>query len=155
MKTASIPVTLRTSNYRLSANSDFLDALEGAGLRDAAGFAKVLRSGRELPGGRGPQRLVELPGTGAMLRLREARRGGVIGRFLASRYLSPIRVARELELWLVLCERGAPLPTPVAAISRRRGVLWESHFGTLDRPESLDGLAWLRASPTTSASTSA
>lgn len=147
MKIAPRPVSRRTSDYRLCADPEFLDALEAAGLTDAAGFAMALRSGREVPGGRGPHRLVALPGGGPLLRLREARRGGVLGRLFSSRYLSHGRIARELELWLVLRERGAPLPTPVAAISRRRGGLWESHFGTLDRAESVDGLGWLRAAP--------
>ena len=142
-----MPITLRTSDYHLSANPEYIDVLRGAGLGHAVGFDVALRAGREVPGGRGPHRLLELPGSKALLRLREARRGGALGGLFPSRFLSPRRTARELELWLVLCGRGAPLPTPVAAVSRRLRGLWESHFCSLDLAGSIDGLAWLEASP--------
>ena len=147
MSSESIPVTLRTSDYHFSANPEYIERLQGAELSSAAGFDVALRAGREVPGGRGPHRLLELPGAKALLRLREARRGGVLGGLFRGRFLSPRRTARELELWLVLCGRGAPLPTPVAALSRRRRGLWESHFCSLDLAGSVDGLAWLDASP--------
>jgi 3-deoxy-D-manno-octulosonic acid kinase len=151
MKSDPGTLTIRSSTYHLDANAELLEVLERAGLTNADGFDAALRSARALAGGRGPQRLVELPGAAAPLRLREARRGGALGGLFSNRFRSPRRVGRELALWLALRGRGAPLPVPVAAFSRRRGLFWESHFGTLDRDESVDGLAWLRASPSRSA----
>lgn len=151
MRRDPTPVTIRSSAYHLEADPERLDALERAGLTRAEGFDAALRTARLRPGGRGPQRLVELPGAEALLRLREARRGGALGGLLASRFLSPRRIGRELAVWLALRSRGAPLPVPVAAFARRRGLLWACHFGTLDRSESVDGLAWLRASPSRAA----
>lgn len=151
MRRDPTPVTIRSSAYHLEAAPELLDALERAGLTRVDGFDAALRSARLRPSGRGPQRLLELPGVAAPLRLREARRGGALGGLLASRFLSPRRIGRELAVWLALRSRGAPLPVPVAAFARRRGLLWECHFGTLDRSESVDGLAWLRASPSRAA----
>lgn len=150
MRSDPTPVTIRSSAYHLEVDAGLLDLLERAGLMRAEGFDAALQSARVRPGGRGPQRLVDLPGSAAPLRLREARRGGALGGLLASRFLSPRRVGRELALWLALRGRGAPLPVAVAALSRRRGLLWECYLGTLDRGESLDGLAWLRESPSQS-----
>ncbi len=147
MRARSLPVKIRSADYRVSANAEFVAALEGAGLGNAQGLDAALRAGRVVAGGRGPQQLVALPRSPAALRLRQAQRGGLFGGFLASRFLSPRRGEREIETWLALRERGAPIPMPVVAISRRRGLLWESHFGSLDRAECLDGLAWLAFKP--------
>lgn len=142
------PETLRSPAYHLALNPDWLEPLRRAGLLEAAGFDAALRSARERPAGRGPQRLVDWPGVASPLRLRECRRGGALGPlFCSSRFGSPRRVERELALWLELASRGAPLPAAVGAFSRRRGLLWECHLGTLDRSTSRDGLAWLASSP--------
>lgn len=147
MKRAPRPTLIRSPAYRLAANPECLELLANARLCDAAGFDAALRSARERPAGRGPQRLVDLPGADSPLRLRECRRGGALAGLLSNRFPSPRRVERELALWLVLHARGAPLPLPVGAFSRRRGLLWESHFGAVDRSASQDGLAWLGSSP--------
>ena len=147
MKQAPRPKLIRSPAYRLAANPECLELLTNARLCDAAGFDTGLRSARERPAGRGPQRIVDLPGADSPLRLRERRRGGALGGLLANRFPSPRRVERELTLWLGLHVRGAPLPLPVGAFSRRRGLLWESHLGALDRSASQDGLAWLGSSP--------
>ncbi len=147
MKGDPSPVTIRTSTYRLDAAPDRLAALEQAGLTRAEGFDAMLREARVLPGGRGPQRRVALPGLAEPIRLREARRGGALATLLPSRFLSPRRGSRELALWLALRTRGAPLPEPVAAFARRRGLGWALHFASLDRRASRDGLAWLATSP--------
>lgn len=141
------PETLRSPAYHLALNPDWLEPLRRAGLLEAAGFDAALRSARARPPGRGPQRLVDWPGVASPLRLRECRRGGALGSLFSNRFVSPRRVERELELWLGLAARGAPLPAAVGAFSRRRGLLWECHLGTLDRSASRDGLDWLATSP--------
>ncbi len=148
MTDAPKPKTLRSPGHRLAAAPEWLETLRRAGLSEASGFDAALRSAREQPAGRGPQRIVDLPGAAAPLRLRECRRGGALRGLLPNRFASPRRFERELALWLGLRARGAPLPVPVGAFARRRGLLWECHLGTLDRSTSPDGLAWLQTSPT-------
>ena len=139
--------TIRTTDYHLTADSGFMEVLLALGWADAAGFDASLAAAASLAGGRGPQRRIDLPGSSLGLRLREARRGGVLANLLADRFLSPARVERELALWLRLRDRGAPLPAPVAAVARRRGPLWQTHFAALEHPHAVDGLAWLASAP--------
>jgi tRNA A-37 threonylcarbamoyl transferase component Bud32 len=40
-----------------------------------------------------------------------------------------------------------PLPVPVFAISRRRGIFWRSAFASIDLKDARDGLRWLEEGP--------
>lgn len=62
--------------------------------------------------------------------LRHYRRGGLIGRLLADRYLwlgeARTRSFREFRLLAALHRRGLPVPAPLAAGYRRQGLLYRA-----------------------------
>lgn len=147
MKTSTRLSTIRAVDYHLTANPEFMDALLALGWGEPAGFEATLDTATSLPGGRGPQRRIDLPGSSRRLRLREARRGGILGGLLADRFLSPRRIEREIALWLALRDHGAPLPAPIASVARRRGLFWQTHFAAIDCPNAVDGLVWLASAP--------
>lgn len=132
-------------HFRLLVASDYLERVAAEGLRDAAGFDHVMATARRVPGGRGSHRILE--SSGEPIRLRPSRRGGLLARLLEDRYLSPHRPFREFEIWQSLYRRGVPLPFPVFAVSRRRGLFWRSAFASLDRSCARDGAAWLETAP--------
>lgn len=82
----------------------------------------------------------EAPGRGASLFLdagagrewvlRPYRRGGLVARLSARRYLwtglEQTRAFRELRLTAALHQRGLPVPTPVAAAVTRHGLTYEA-----------------------------
>lgn len=80
-------------------------------------------AGRPLGRGRG---VALSAGAGGRWVLRHYRRGGVPGRWIVDRYLwtgaSRARPVRELLLLADLEAAGAPVPHPVAAMVRRRGL---------------------------------
>ena len=116
------------------------------GLARREGWAAALDSARSLPGGRGPQALFETPSWPCAVRIRLARRGGVLGPWLGDRFLTARRPERELRLWLSLRARGASLPEPVLAASLRRGPFWHNFFGSVHLEHAIDGAEWLRRS---------
>jgi 3-deoxy-D-manno-octulosonic acid kinase len=69
-------------------------------------------------------------GAGRQWVLRPYRRGGLIARLSAARYLwtglEQTRAFRELRLTADLHRRGLPVPTPVAAAVTRRGLTYEA-----------------------------
>ena len=69
-------------------------------------------------------------GAGRQWVLRPYRRGGLIARLSAARYLWPgleqTRAFRELRLTADLHRRGLPVPTPVAAAVTRHGLTYEA-----------------------------
>lgn len=113
------------------------------GLDRRAGWEEALARARCVPGGRAPNRLLESPAWPRPVRVRPARHGGLVGRCLGDRYVSPARVHRELRRWLTLRERGAALPEPVLSLSHRDGLFWRQAFAAVDRPTAVDGAAWL------------
>lgn len=140
-------VTVHAQGHRLWAAREFLTATEALGFGEARAFHAALASGRTVEGGRASHRLLPLPGSDERLRLRPARHGGVLGRLLGGRFLSPERAPRELALWIALRRRGVPLPTPVAAIATRHTGFWQCHFAAIERAQAQDGLAWLASNP--------
>ncbi|CAM3882235.1 3-deoxy-D-manno-octulosonic acid kinase [Vreelandella rituensis] len=89
----------------------------------------------------------EAPGRGSSLFLdagnaqwvlRPYRRGGLIARLSASRYLwtglEKTRAFRELRLTAELFERGLPVPRPVAASVTRHGLTYEAALITVRIP---------------------
>jgi len=139
-------LSIRSADYRITADAALSEPLLALGLGDGAGFDALLARARTVPGGRGPQPVLGLPDGSARLRLRPRRRGGWLARWLPRLGTSAVRVERELEVWRHLAAHGVPLPWPAAAIARRRRGGWACHFATLDRPGARDGLAWLAAS---------
>lgn len=135
------------ARHRLFTTPTHRGPLEALGLADPERASDALLRSTRVRGGRGPHHLIALPGTDGVLRLRPARRGGLLAGFLSERFLSADRIERELRLWLALAEVGVPLPTAVAALARRHGLFWSCHFVTIERPIARDGLAWLRAAP--------
>jgi len=113
------------------------------GLDRRSGCEAALARARGVPGGRGPNRLLESPAWPRAVRLRPARHGGVVGAWMGHRHVSSSRVHRELLRWLALRERGAALPEPVLSLSRRDGLFWRQAFAAVDRPGAVDGAAWL------------
>jgi len=134
---------IRRTDYRLTADPAFADALRALGFGEAADFDALLAVAPRVAGGRGPQRVIALPDGTARLRLRTTRRGGVLARLLPQRSASARGVEGELALWRTLRARGVDLPTPIAAIGRRRGLAWETHFASLDHAHAVDGFDWL------------
>jgi 3-deoxy-D-manno-octulosonic acid kinase len=114
------------------------------GLAQREGWAAALDSASALPGGRGPQALLETPRWPRAVRIRPAHRGGLLGPWLGDHFLTPSRPERELRLWIALRERGAPLPEPVLAASLRRGPFWHNLFGSVHLEHAIDGAEWLR-----------
>ncbi|MAG32207.1 MAG: hypothetical protein CL908_15095 [Deltaproteobacteria bacterium] len=137
-------------NYRLFVAEPFQAEATRAGLRAATGFDAIMAGVESVPGGRGEHRVVALEGRrgmGQRIRLRPLRHGGWLGGLLGDRFLTPGRVFRELDLWLVLRARGAALPDPVLAVARRRRGFWRSALGAIDLDKALDGRAWLASKP--------
>ncbi|MFO0689260.1 MAG: lipopolysaccharide kinase InaA family protein [Myxococcota bacterium] len=139
--------TIEAPGHRLFVADEHRAAVEALGFDEPGTCRAALARGRPIAGGRGPHRLLALPGSDALLRLRPARHGGVFGAWLGDRFRSPERARRELAIWLALRRRGVDLPTPVAAIATRDAVFWRCHFAVLERSGARDGLAWLEADP--------
>jgi 3-deoxy-D-manno-octulosonic acid kinase len=93
--------------------------------------------------------LAEAPGRGAVLfvrhgeeiwALRHYLRGGLVARFVEDHYfwlgLERTRAFREWRLLAELCERGLPVPRPVAARVQRRGLSYRSDLITAYLPNT-------------------
>jgi len=132
--------------FRLAFPSGDQARIDGAGLGCARDFDIVLSSGRRVPGGRGAHVLVR-DHAGVPIRLRPLRHGGWLAGLTRDRFLRPGRAMRELALSVELRARGIALAEPVAAIARRRRLVWRMVFASVDRPDALDGDAWLRSAP--------
>jgi len=129
-----------------------------AALLDASGWPQAQPlAGR---GGRGSATLVRGDfGEGV---LRHYRRGGLVGRFVADRYLylgePQVRSLREFQLLVELQRRGLPAPRPLLAGWRRSGLFYRADLLTRRIPDSdtlaerlprgLDDALWRRVGET-------
>lgn len=113
----------------------------------AAGYAALLERGQRLAGGRADHRRLDGPEWTAPLRLRTARHGGALGRWLGERYVGPGRALREFETWSRLADAGIPTPGLAFVVAVRRGLAWRTALATVDRPAAIDGLALLESAP--------
>jgi hypothetical protein len=149
MRTAGIEDSVRhdARGFRLLVARDYERRASAEGLTDANGFREVMATARCVPGGRGSNRILD--SIGAPIRLRPSRHGGFLGNWLGDRFFSPDRPFREFRIWILLRQRGVPLPTPAFAVSQRHGLFWQSAFGSLERPKARDGAAWLETQPDT------
>lgn len=140
MKDAN-PIVMEIRRERLAHGGIVFDASllpqAGPGLHDAAAWPGARRlEGR---GGRGGAMLVEGPfGTGI---LRHYRRGGLVGRWNEDAYLylgeERVRSLREFELLVELARRGLPVPRPVFASWRRRGLWYRADLLTCQVRDSV------------------
>jgi len=140
---AQTPRVHRERGFRLLVRPAWEAGALALCLDRRAGCEAALAHARCVPGGRAPNRLLETPDWPERVRLRPARRGGLVGSWLGDRFLSSARVERELLRWLALRERGAALPEPVLCLSRREGLFWRQAFAAVDHPAAVDGAAWL------------
>lgn len=73
--------------------------------------------------------------------LRHYRRGGLVGRLIADRYLylgeSRVRCVREFRLLAELYHRGLPAPRPLLAGWRRTGLFYRAELLTRRVPDSM------------------
>ena len=137
------------------------DAIDGGGiLYDAASIPKAqpewfsrdywTRRGAltEVAGGRGSVRFLQTD-TGRWV-WRHYRRGGLVAKLFRDRYLwtgeARTRSFAEWRLLAQLRPRGLPLPAPVAAADRRRGLTYEADLITAELPPSTT-LAQAMAAP--------
>jgi tRNA A-37 threonylcarbamoyl transferase component Bud32 len=138
-------VRLTRPALRLLVDASFEKRAREAGLDRGPGFDVLLGAGAPIDGGRSTHRRLDTERP--TVRLRPCVRGGALSRVLRDRFLGPGRPFRELHRWQTLAARGVALPTPVLAVSRRRGLFWHSAFGSVDHDGALDGAAWLARAP--------
>lgn len=93
--------------------------------------------GDPLPGAKGRGRVTRTEVGGLDVVLRTYRRGGSLRRVLPDAFRSPTRALRELQALATLRARGVPAVEPVAAVARRRGLLWELRLATVRVPDAL------------------
>lgn len=127
------------------------DAIDGGGiLYDAASIPKAQpqwfsrdywsRDGAltEVAGGRGSVNFLRVD-TGRWV-WRHYRRGGLVAKLFADRYLwtgeARTRSFAEWRLLAELRQRGLPVPTPIAARYRRHGLTYEADLITAELPPS-------------------
>jgi 3-deoxy-D-manno-octulosonic acid kinase len=117
------------------------------GLLEPGRLERWLASAPSAGEGRAATALLSLPGAGQRVVVRRLRHGGWLGPLLAERYLGAERAARELELTARLRARGAPVPEPVFALARRRGLCFVHVLATLYEEGAADVLAFLASAP--------
>jgi len=132
------------TGLRCVVNGEFEAGARDLGLDKPDSFDRALLAAERCRGGRGENYLLSSEYWPERVRLRPLRHGGFLGRWTGDRYFSARRSEREFDLWRVLEARGAPIPRPVLAASRRRGVFWAPTFGALNREDARDALDWLR-----------
>jgi 3-deoxy-D-manno-octulosonic acid kinase len=127
--------------------------LENLGLLDPNQFEERLRDASVGAGdtgsgsaGRAPTVLLPLR-DGTRLLVRPFWRGGAIAPLLGPRLFGPARPLRELCVTQQLHQRGAPVPRPAFAWTRRSGILYRAALATFFEEGALDALAFLERGP--------
>ncbi len=146
MNPEPVAVRFASAGFRCLVAAGFDAGAHAAGLDRPASFDRALTESVTTAGGRSANHLLTSVLWPGRVRLRPLRHGGLLGRWLGGRFLTPRRSAREFRVWQTLEARGAPIPAVALAASRRRGFFWHSTLGSLNREEALDALAWIRAS---------
>lgn len=98
----------------LSVEADWAEALIEAGFDRAERWQRELDGG-EQDSGRGATAVVRLPGR-APLRLKQLRRGGLVGPLWRDRYPGRGRPRANFLVPRLAIERGVPTPAPVALL---------------------------------------
>ncbi|MBC8327408.1 MAG: hypothetical protein H8E31_01520 [Planctomycetes bacterium] len=89
-------------------------------------------AGEAFDAGRGFVRRVDLLGRPAVWRVNA--HGGLFGRILGRRFLSPDRLEEELTLSETLRGHGVQTPEVLVALARRSGACWRQHLVTAEVP---------------------
>lgn len=126
---------------------DWYEAVRGLGLLAPGGLERWLAAAPSGGGGRAATALVQLPAGGPRVVVRRLRHGGLLAPLLGDRYASPLRVARELDVTARLREGGAPVPEPVLALARRRGLVFSLALATVYEEGAVDALSFLGSGP--------
>lgn len=99
-----------------------------AGAAGLAARAEATGAGREFGRGRGAARALTIGGKPAVWR--QNRHGGALGDWLGDRYLSSVRLAREVALSSELRREGVDTPQVLLAIAERQGLFLRQHLVT-------------------------
>jgi len=122
-------------------------AVAPLGLLEDGGLERWIANAASGGSGRGQTAQVAIPNGGPEVVVRLLRHGGALGRLLGTCYVAPTRVLRELEVTARLRAAGAPVPEPVLALARRRGLGFELAIATRREADTVDALAFLESSP--------
>jgi 3-deoxy-D-manno-octulosonic acid kinase len=132
----------------LVVEQSLVAAVERLRLLEAGGLARACAAAGG-PVGRGRVAVLALEGRSERLCLRTVRRGGVLAAWLPAGLASLARPLAELEVTARLRTAGAPVPRPALVVGERRvGRGWDAAVGTVYEEDTVDGLAFLSASPT-------
>ena len=118
---------------------------------DAAALARARRVAAQARGRGSAWFVAARPPAAGQWVLRHYRRGGLVARLSADRYLwrgaAATRCFRELELLAALERQGLPAARPVAALYRRSGATYRADLLTVAIPDSRPLAALLEEHP--------
>jgi 3-deoxy-D-manno-octulosonic acid kinase len=130
----------------LVVRADWHEAVRSLGLLEPGGLERWLAAAPSGGSGRAATARIAIPG-GPQLVVRRLRHGGLLAPLLRDRYASPARVLRELDATARLRAAGAPVPEPVLALGRRRGIGFSLALATVYEEGAVDALAFLASEP--------
>ncbi|MEN8161006.1 MAG: lipopolysaccharide kinase InaA family protein [Myxococcota bacterium] len=122
--------------------------MRGLGLLERGGLERWIADAPSAGTGRTHTALVTLGDDGPRVVVRQLHHGGLLGSVLGARYARPARVIRELEVTAGLRAAGAPVPDPVLALARRRGVGFALAIATVHEADTVDALTFLEGAAT-------
>ncbi len=131
----------------LVVRADLKAAARALRLLEPGGLERWLAGARPGASGRAATGLVRLGEPGPRLIVRRLRHGGWLAPLLAEHYAGPARVLRELDVTARLRDAGAPVPEPVLALARRRGLAWSLALATVYEEGAVDALHFLASRP--------
>jgi 3-deoxy-D-manno-octulosonic acid kinase len=131
----------------LVVRTDWHEAVRGLRLLEPGGLERWLAAAPSGGSGRAATALVSLPSGGPRVVVRRLHHGGLFAKWLGDRYASPARALHELDVTARLREAGAPVPEPVLAVARRRGVFFSLALATVYEEGAVDALSFLASEP--------
>lgn len=131
----------------LVVRSEWQAAVASLGLLAPGGLERWIAAAPSGGAGRTNTALVDVPGGGPRVLVRQLRHGGLLGGLLGERYAGPERVVRELTATAGLRAAGAPVPDPVLALAERRGLGFRLALATVYEADTVDALAFLHGAP--------
>lgn len=138
----------RSHSGWLMVDRAFADAVASLGLDAAIGAPRLLDDEGEVAGnGRGPTRVIALPGRRERLHWRRILHGGVLAPLWMGGLAGIGRVREELWVGAALHRRGAPVARPVLAVGLREGALWRAGVATVHLEDAVDGVTFLASRP--------
>jgi 3-deoxy-D-manno-octulosonic acid kinase len=130
----------------LVVRADWHEAVRRLALLAPGGLERWIAAAPSGGSGRAATALVGLPG-GPRVVVRRLRHGGLLAPLLGDRYASPARVLREIDATARLRDAGAPVPEPVLALARRRGIAFSLALATVYEEGAVDALSFLASGP--------